>query len=162
MYCLIREGLPGNFICCCWLAPEAFDEGHSPLTPTPLFTEQPGQRMKRMVGSSFLVCDPHTRAWGGWSCGAVRLGVSDLPKVTSSRQSRLHTSPLACSALTATPCTNQPFLQENRTRDKCMRYRCVVFKNSKASSEENIACRVHIYSFRTFRLFSNHHQMWMK
>ena len=71
---------------------------------------------------------PHTLAHRGclliihrrW---AVRLGVSDLLKVIRSRQSSLHTSPHACSALTATPCTNEPVLQENRTRDKCMQDR---------------------------------------
>ena len=35
----------------------------------------------------------------------------------------------------------------------------ILIMNSKASSEENIACRMHIYSFRTFRLSSNHHQL---
>ena len=56
----------------------------------------------------------------------VRLGASDLPRVTRSRQSRLNTSPHACSALTATPCANEPVLQENRTRDKYMKDRCGV------------------------------------
>ena len=37
-----------------------------------------------------------------------------------------------------------------------------VITNSKASNEENIACRMHIYSLRTFRLSSNHHQLMMK
>ena len=102
--------------CCCWLAPGAFDEGHSPLTPTPL-----SRNNQLFLGQ----CPPQSSK-GGCCRGAVSLAVSDLPKVTRSRQRRLHTSPHACSALTAIPCTNKPAPQENRTRDKCMRVRCVV------------------------------------
>ena len=62
---------------------------------------------------------PHSRR-GGCCRGAVRPGVGDLPKVTRSRQNRLNTSIYACSALTATPCKNQPVLQENRILDRCV------------------------------------------